>query len=91
MSRHIVFVYIYIYLKHNAPLEPISKDNKINLLFFILMFLYSWTACERLIILEADSTELRDYGVLLYHCGFYKESLQYLKLYQDTEVHNTTS
>ncbi|KAI7725253.1 hypothetical protein M8C21_014649 [Ambrosia artemisiifolia] len=43
------------------------------------------SACERLIILEADSTELRDYGVLLYHCGFYKESLQYLKLYQDTE------
>ncbi|KAJ0461899.1 putative protein SirB1 [Helianthus annuus] len=43
------------------------------------------SACERLIILEADCTELRDYGVLLYHCGFYKESLQYLKLYQDTE------
>ncbi|XP_071706548.1 uncharacterized protein [Rutidosis leptorrhynchoides] len=43
------------------------------------------SACERLIILEADSTELRDYGVLLYHCGFYNESLQYLKLYQDIE------
>ncbi|KAL8227814.1 hypothetical protein R6Q57_015398 [Mikania cordata] len=43
------------------------------------------SACERLIILEANSTELRDYGVLLYHCGLYKESLQYLKLYQDTE------
>nr|XP_043626529.1 uncharacterized protein LOC122597989 isoform X2 [Erigeron canadensis] len=43
------------------------------------------SACERLIILEADCTELRDYGVLLYHCGFYKESLQYLRLYQDTE------
>ncbi|KAL4586280.1 hypothetical protein LXL04_010916 [Taraxacum kok-saghyz] len=43
------------------------------------------SACERLIILEADSMELRDYGVLLYHCGFYKESLQYLNLYQDTQ------
>ncbi|KAG9459643.1 hypothetical protein H6P81_004151 [Aristolochia fimbriata] len=38
-------------------------------------------ACERLILLGFDSHELRDYGVLLYHCGFYKESLQYLKLY----------
>ncbi|XP_024988262.1 uncharacterized protein LOC112523057 isoform X1 [Cynara cardunculus var. scolymus] len=47
------------------------------------------SACERLIILEADSMELRDYGVLLYHCGFYKESLQYLKLYQDTEKSTT--
>lgn len=47
------------------------------------------SACERLIILEADSMELRDYGVLLYHCGFYKESLQYLKLYQYTEKSTT--
>lgn len=43
------------------------------------------SACERLIILEADSVELRDYGALLYHCGFYKESLQYLNLYQDAQ------
>lgn len=43
------------------------------------------SACERLIILATDSKELRDYSVLLYHCGFYEESLQYLELYQDTE------
>ncbi|KAM7511839.1 hypothetical protein LguiB_010714 [Lonicera macranthoides] len=33
----------------------------------------------------ADSKELRDYGALLYHCGFYEESLHYLNLYHDTE------
>ncbi|CAH1416539.1 unnamed protein product [Lactuca virosa] len=43
------------------------------------------SACERLIILEADCMELRDYGALLYHCGFYKESLQYLHLYKDSQ------
>ncbi|KAJ8529329.1 hypothetical protein K7X08_036164 [Anisodus acutangulus] len=41
------------------------------------------SACERLILLQTDPKELRDYGVLLYHCGFYKEALQYLTLYQD--------
>ncbi|XP_016447904.1 uncharacterized protein LOC107772952 isoform X2 [Nicotiana tabacum] len=41
------------------------------------------SACEHLILLQTDPTELRDYGVLLYHCGFYKEALQYLTLYQD--------
>ncbi|GAB4832162.1 hypothetical protein Ancab_006179 [Ancistrocladus abbreviatus] len=41
------------------------------------------SACERLILLETDIKELRDYAVLLYHCGFYKESLDYLKLYQE--------
>ncbi|KDP40541.1 hypothetical protein JCGZ_24540 [Jatropha curcas] len=40
-------------------------------------------ACERLIILESDPKELRDYSILLYHCGFYDRSLQYLKLYQE--------
>ncbi|XP_073311594.1 uncharacterized protein [Primulina huaijiensis] len=40
-------------------------------------------ACERLILLQIDRKELRDYAALLYHCGFYVESLQYLKLYQD--------
>lgn len=45
-----------------------------------------WTACEHLILLETDSKELRDYSVLLYHSGFYEESLQYLKLYQESEV-----
>ncbi|KAF9688780.1 hypothetical protein SADUNF_Sadunf01G0023700 [Salix dunnii] len=41
------------------------------------------SACERLILLESDPKELRDYSVLLYHCGFYEQSLQYLKLYQE--------
>ncbi|XP_033516844.1 uncharacterized protein [Nicotiana tomentosiformis] len=41
------------------------------------------SACEHLILLQIDRKELRDYGVLLYHCGFYKEALQYLTLYQD--------
>ncbi|XP_061981475.1 uncharacterized protein LOC133701545 isoform X4 [Populus nigra] len=40
-------------------------------------------ACERLILLEFDPKELRDYSVLLYHCGLYEQSLHYLKLYQD--------
>ncbi|KAK9283720.1 hypothetical protein L1049_011970 [Liquidambar formosana] len=43
------------------------------------------SACERLIQLEADFNELRDYSILLYHCGLYEESLQYLKLYQETK------
>ncbi|PQQ10991.1 uncharacterized protein Pyn_08078 [Prunus yedoensis var. nudiflora] len=43
------------------------------------------SACERLILLEADPKELRDYSILLYHCGFYEQSLEYLKLYQDTK------
>ncbi|XP_010557866.1 PREDICTED: uncharacterized protein LOC104826727 isoform X3 [Tarenaya hassleriana] len=43
------------------------------------------SACERLILLETDPKELRDYSVLLYHCGFYKESLQYLQLYRESE------
>ncbi|XP_027107215.1 uncharacterized protein [Coffea arabica] len=42
-------------------------------------------ACERLILLETDPIELRDYGVLLYHCGFYEMALQYLKLFQDIQ------
>ncbi|XP_050386163.1 uncharacterized protein LOC126802566 [Argentina anserina] len=44
------------------------------------------SACERLILLEADSKELRDYSILLYHCGFYEQSLEFLKLYQDTKT-----
>lgn len=47
------------------------------------------SACERLILLETDLTELRDYSILLYHCGFYEQSLQYLKLYQDLESSST--
>ncbi|KAL3516393.1 hypothetical protein ACH5RR_023295 [Cinchona calisaya] len=42
-------------------------------------------ACERLILLESDPKELRDYGVLLYHCGFYEMALQYLTLFQDIQ------
>ncbi|KDO47681.1 hypothetical protein CISIN_1g0178741mg, partial [Citrus sinensis] len=38
--------------------------------------------CERLILLESDAKELRDYSILLYHCGLYEQSLQYLKFYQ---------
>ncbi|KAH9658211.1 transglut core2 domain-containing protein [Citrus sinensis] len=41
-------------------------------------------ACERLILLESDAKELRDYSILLYHCGLYEQSLQYLKFYQDS-------
>ncbi|ESR37105.1 hypothetical protein CICLE_v100285432mg, partial [Citrus x clementina] len=42
--------------------------------------------CERLILLESDAKELRDYSILLYHCGLYEQSLQYLKFYQDSMV-----
>ncbi|KAJ9179551.1 hypothetical protein P3X46_011326 [Hevea brasiliensis] len=41
------------------------------------------SAGERLILLESDPKELRDYSILLYHCGFYEQSLQYLKFYMD--------
>ncbi|KAL2898212.1 Uncharacterized protein RDABS01_039994 [Bienertia sinuspersici] len=37
------------------------------------------SACERLILLESNAEELRDYAVLLYHCTYYEEALQYLK------------
>lgn len=47
------------------------------------------SACERLILLQTDPKELRDYAALLYHCGFYVESLQYLKLYQDKKESST--
>ncbi|KAJ4720285.1 Tetratricopeptide-like helical domain containing protein [Melia azedarach] len=42
-------------------------------------------ACERLILLETDAKELRDYSILLYHCGLYEQSLQHLKKYQETK------
>ncbi|XP_015876224.3 uncharacterized protein LOC107412908 [Ziziphus jujuba] len=41
------------------------------------------SACERLILLNTDAKELRDYSILLYLCGFYEESLEFLKKYQD--------
>ncbi|XP_022993790.1 uncharacterized protein LOC111489694 isoform X1 [Cucurbita maxima] len=43
------------------------------------------SACERLILLDVDPKELRDYSILLYHCGYYEQSLEYLKLYQETK------
>ncbi|PSS19671.1 Alpha-1,3-mannosyltransferase [Actinidia chinensis var. chinensis] len=49
------------------------------------------SACERLILLETDPKELRDYSVLLYHCGFYEESLQFLRYYQDAKKESSDS
>lgn len=46
-----------------------------------------FSACERLILLEANSEELRDYAILLYHCGYYEEALQYLNFYNEAKVH----
>ncbi|XP_022764741.1 uncharacterized protein LOC111309969 [Durio zibethinus] len=43
------------------------------------------SACERLILLKTDPKEMRDYSILLYHCGLYGQALKYLKLYQDTK------
>ncbi|XP_008782012.1 uncharacterized protein LOC103698262 [Phoenix dactylifera] len=39
-------------------------------------------ACERLIFLDIDFRELRDYAILLYHCGLYEECSQCLKSYE---------
>ncbi|KAL9233821.1 hypothetical protein vseg_008768 [Gypsophila vaccaria] len=41
------------------------------------------SACEHLILLEADLDELRDYAILLYHCSYYEEALQYLQFYKE--------
>ncbi|KAL7259212.1 hypothetical protein ACSBR1_005164 [Camellia fascicularis] len=49
------------------------------------------SACERLILLETDPKELRDYSVLLYHCGFYEESLQFFRHYQDAKKQSSDS
>ncbi|KAL2337186.1 hypothetical protein Fmac_011632 [Flemingia macrophylla] len=43
----------------------------------------SLSACERLILLKNDANELRDYSILLYHCGLYEQSLGYLKKYRE--------
>ncbi|CAL4957265.1 unnamed protein product [Urochloa decumbens] len=43
-------------------------------------------ACERLILLQHDPRELRDYAALLYHCGYYEECLHYLSSYQTAMV-----
>ncbi|KAE8723657.1 Amidohydrolase family, ISF2 isoform 2 [Hibiscus syriacus] len=34
---------------------------------------------------DAWTREMRDYSILLYHCGLYDQSLKYLKLYQDAK------
>ncbi|KAI4323550.1 hypothetical protein L6164_023147 [Bauhinia variegata] len=49
----------------------------------------SLSACERLILLQNDPNEIRDYSILLYHCGFYELSQQYLKMYQDLKSSST--
>ncbi|KAG5066309.1 hypothetical protein AAZX31_04G126900 [Glycine max] len=43
----------------------------------------SLSACERLILLKNDANEFRDYSILLYHCGLYEQSLEYLTKYRD--------
>ncbi|KAI4339100.1 hypothetical protein MLD38_024075 [Melastoma candidum] len=43
-------------------------------------------ACERLILLDVDPRESRDYAILLYHCGFYEQALQHLSSYQKRKV-----
>ncbi|XVF41105.1 hypothetical protein PTKIN_Ptkin01aG0253700 [Pterospermum kingtungense] len=49
------------------------------------------SACERLILLKTDPKEMRDYSILLYHCGLYDQALKYLKLYQDTKSYFSES
>ncbi|KAK7243351.1 hypothetical protein RIF29_38144 [Crotalaria pallida] len=49
----------------------------------------SLSACERLILLKNEANELRDYSILLYHCGLYEESQQYLKKYHDMRSTST--
>lgn len=49
------------------------------------------SACERLILLEANAKELRDYAILLYHCNYYEEALQYLKFYNKVKQTSDSS
>ncbi|XVF00246.1 hypothetical protein REPUB_Repub03eG0268400 [Reevesia pubescens] len=49
------------------------------------------SACERLILLKTDPKEMRDYSILLYHCGLYEQALKYLNLYQDTKGSSSQS
>lgn len=71
---------------------PVTYWDYINIILgypsfnTILIIFCLVTACERLILLEHDPKELRDYAVLLYHCGYYEEALQFLKHYRDTKV-----
>ncbi|XVE52297.1 hypothetical protein DITRI_Ditri02bG0111500 [Diplodiscus trichospermus] len=52
---------------------------------------HALSACERLILLKTDPKEMRDYSILLYHCGLYEQALKYLKLYQDTKISSLQS
>ncbi|XP_027340964.1 uncharacterized protein LOC113854257 isoform X1 [Abrus precatorius] len=49
----------------------------------------SLSACERLILLKNEVNELRDYSILLYHCGLYEQSLEYLKKYHELKNSST--
>ncbi|GAQ90419.1 hypothetical protein KFL_006370040 [Klebsormidium nitens] len=42
-------------------------------------------ASERLCLLGLDNKDLRDYGVLLFHCGQYKQAYHFLETYQARE------
>ncbi|TYG90909.1 hypothetical protein ES288_A12G220600v1 [Gossypium darwinii] len=46
-------------------------------------------ACERFILLRTNPKEMRDYSILLYHCGLYEQALKFLKLYQDMKSSST--
>ena len=61
-----------------------TMDHQFLASFISCAFLVS--ACERLILLQHDPHELRDYAALLYHCGYYEECLQYLSSYQTAMV-----
>lgn len=49
------------------------------------------SACERLIILGANWEDLRDYAVLLYHCGLYEDAVRYFKLYKESKQTSSSS
>ncbi|KAI5059266.1 hypothetical protein GOP47_0025585 [Adiantum capillus-veneris] len=48
-------------------------------------------ATERLVLLGADRKELRDYGMLLYHCGLFEPSLGYLNAYNECKEESAAS
>jgi hypothetical protein len=56
-----MLLFIYISLKAMLHLNQEARGGPD--IFINKMFLYSWTACEPLIILETDSTEVKDYGI----------------------------
>ena len=94
-SNYDAFPFFFIYIVNALPtnslneLNTIFKGKKIFSIVYAPIYLemfFIFAACERLILLDTDAKELRDYSILLYHCGFFEESLQYLKLYQDTKV-----